>query len=573
MDWRVIKMGTQMFDMLHAYGVGIVVACATNEPVVIEDEGYSYRLSSRCMTIPHTSIDLLDEVFRFPQPEEVLGVLQAQTQATRPPTPLAVANLDGLLAALFTRPDGAHCCSLSALLHKYRFDSSVIERGIASVRGICTKWKTLTVQKVPPASRWLDELLKDYNALRPCQPLPVKCSHDASITTALTLDPSLGYAARQPLSDGQVARKVNMTIHGTRFAALLAYIGAMRFLRAQPVAGSFIAYSVPVASMLELSVESVRPLLWPRDDDEPEQALVLQALDLVAKDSKGKGTWKALSYQVLQTLAKQQAISRSRGSLDLTWFGHLNHHAGEHLLQYWKWLFRTPQKERPYELHYLVEALVTSQRQAWEAHLFEVAQAELARMLEKQDGQTRRLRLYSLHEIQEVSTAMESSLPTPLSTILERKEGTMRFGHALRQLREQAFSMAREILEDLESVRTRDQLMGALTRARETCEVMDAKSPFLIVPSDRDLQLLLEDVERYDAHTIASLLRLLSTLHNAPRREEVVHGEDAQTQAEFSDAGASDTPASIVWSRASVRLLKGKKICFNLRRSPCMSSQ
>src|SRR5258708_3182663 len=147
MEWRVIKMGAQMFDMLHTYGVGIVVSYATNEPVVIEDQGCSYRLSSRCITIPYTSIDLLDEVFRLPQPEEVLGLEQAQTQATRPPTPLAVANLDGLLAALFTRPDGAHCCSLSALLHKYRFDSSVIERGIASVRGICTKWKTLTAQK------------------------------------------------------------------------------------------------------------------------------------------------------------------------------------------------------------------------------------------------------------------------------------------------------------------------------------------------------------------------------------------------------------------------------------------
>ena len=301
---------------------------------------------------------------------------------------------------------------------------------------------------------------------------------------------------------------------------------------------------------------------------------MLQALDLVTKGSKVKGKWKALSYQILQTLAKQQAISRSRGSLDLAWFGHLNHHAGEHLLRYWKWLLCMPQKECPYELHYLVEALVSSQRQAWQTHLFEVAQAELARRpLEEQDGQTRRLRLYNLHEIQEVSTAMESPLPTPLSTILERKEGTMRFGHAFRQLKEQASSMAREILEDLESVRTRDQLMDALTRARETCEVMDAKSPFLIVPSDRDLQVLLEDVERYGAHPIASLLRLLSTLHYTPRREEVVHGQDAQTQAESSDAGASDTPASIVWSRASMRLLKGKKLCFNLRRSPSMSSQ
>ncbi len=154
-----------------------------------------------------------------------------------------------------------------------------------------------------------------------------------------------------------------------------------------------------------------------------------------------------------------------------------------------------------------------------------------------------RRRLYSIDEVMEVSATMESSRPTPLSAILQGKEGTMRFGHALRQLREGASSMAREVLEDLESVQTRDQLMDALTRAMQMCEVMEAKSPFLIVPTDPDLKLLMEDVERYGPHTIAGLLRLLSTLRHAPRRGEVDHAGDAQVPTESSEPAMREAPA------------------------------
>ena len=227
MEWRVIKMGAEMFDTLHAYGIGVVVAYATNEPVLIQNEGCFYRLSSQCSTVPQSSIDLLDEVFRLPEPEEVLRV--QQPHASHPVVPLIVANLDGLLAALFTRPDVVRNCSLATLLHRHRFDPSVIEQAISRIRSICTDWKTVTARAIPAASLWLDEVLKDYDALRPCQPLPGVNQHNASITATMTLDPSLGYASRQPLSDGRVASKINLTVRGTRFAALLAYIGPMRF--------------------------------------------------------------------------------------------------------------------------------------------------------------------------------------------------------------------------------------------------------------------------------------------------------------------------------------------------------
>lgn len=539
MEWRIIKMGTEMFDTLHAYGLGIVVAYATNEPVILQDEGVCYRLTSPCISVPQASIDLLDDVFRLPEPAEVRHLAQALAKTSHLTIPLAVANLDGLLAALFTNPYVVRSCSLSALLHKQRFDPAIIERGIASIHDIIARWKTRMAQEAGVTSLWLDELLKDYDALCPCQPLPVAMNGEKSITVAMTLDPSLGYASRQPHSDGRVAKKVNMTLRGTRFAALLAYIGAMRFLRAQQVAGNLIAYSVPVASTLILHTESVRPLLW-SCENESEEALVLQWLDLATNESQIEGQWKGLSYQVLQVQAKQ-AISRSRGALDLTWLNPLNHQ----LLRYWKWLLRTPQRERPYEPHHLIVALVTSQRYEWEAHLFDVAQAELARRpRQDQNGHVDWLRLYSIHEIQEVSAAMESSVPTPLSTILARKEGTMHFGHALRQLKECASAIVREILEDLESVRTRDQLMDVLTHLLQTCEVMDAKSPFLIIPSDQDLKLLLEDEERYGAHTIAGLLRLLSTLRYTPRNEEADQEGYTHIRPEASDPDTLDTSTS-----------------------------
>jgi hypothetical protein len=505
----------------------------------MQNEGSSYRLSSSCISTPHTTLDLLDEVFRLPAADEVLRVRQPESRHLA--IPLPVANLDGLLAACFTRPDVVRCCSVAALLLKQVYDPTVIGRAISSAEGICRGWKKKTAQVVAPAPGWLGALLKDYDSLQPCQPLPTAKISGIGITATLALDPSLGYASRQPLSDGRVVSKVNMTIHGTRFATLLAYIGAMRFLRAQPVAGDLIVYSVPIAGKLTLRAESSRRLLWPRYDDEPEQALLLQALDLVSSSAQDESGWDLLPYQVLQAQSKQQAISRARGTVNLAWLGRLHQRVGAQLLDSWQWLLQKAPEAHPYELDHLIEALINCRRSEWENHLLEVARVELLhKPSQASNGRKNRLRLYSLHEVQEVSGMMESAVPTPLSTILARREGTMRFGHALRQLRQLDSSPAHEILDDLEAVSTCDQLMDVLTRAMQTCEVMDAKSPFMIVPSDPDLKLLLEDVERYGAHTVAELLRLLSTLRYAPRRKEADQLEDTQSHGESSTPGVPD---------------------------------
>lgn len=537
MEWHVTKAGAAMFDALHAYGLGIVAASSTSEPVAVQDCGCFYRLSCSGSAVPQVPDELLDEIFALPEPDEVLRAQEGQVPPVAPAP--ALANLDGLLAALFTRPDVVRSCSLSALLRRHRFNPSAIERGIESVRAVCAQWKAWVARETPPASHWLGELLGDYDSRRPRQPLPTANTREDELTATLALDPSLAYATRQALSDGRVGRKVNMTIRGTRFAVLLAYIGAMRFLRAQPVKGDYIAYSIPVAPAFTLQARSARPLLWPRDEDEPEEALLLQAFDLVNGSVWGEKRWKALLYQVLQVQGKQAAISRLRGALDVTRLALLESRPGEALPWYWRLLLRMPRRKRPYELDHLVSALVTGRHQEWEAHLCDVAQAELARWpREKTDAPAARLRLYSIDEVKEVSATMESPHPTPLSAILEGKNGTVRFGHALRQLRENAPSMGRDVLEDLESIKTREQLMDALMRAMQWCEVMEAKSPFMIIPTDPDLKLLLEDVERYGPQSIAALLRLLSTLHHAPRKGESDHAGNAH------QPGASDEPAT-----------------------------
>src|SRR6266702_360651 len=538
MEWQVTKAGAAIFDALHAYGLGIIVTTATGEPVAVQDCGCFYRLSCSSGAVLLALAELLDKIFALPDPDEVLCAREVQAPRIAPVPGLA--NLDGLLAALFTRPDVVRSCSLSALLRKYRFDPTAIERGIESVRAVCAQWKAWMARETSPASHWLAELLGDYDPQYPRQPLPAGNPQDDEITATLALDPSLAYATRQALSDGRVGRKVNMTMRGTRFAVLLAYIGAMRFLRAQQVKGDCIAYSVPLAPALTLRAGTVRPLLWPRDEDDPEEALLLQALYLASGSALDETRWRALLYQVLQAQGKQAAISRSRGALDVARLALLEIRTGGALPGYWQHLLRTPKRERPCELDHLVSALVAGQLREWEAHVRDVAQAELSRRpREKTDNLAARPRLYSIDEVKEVSATMESLHPTPLSAILESKEGTIRFGHALRQLREVAPSMAREVLQDLESIKTRDQLLDALTRAMQLCEVMKAKSPFMIVPVDPDLKLLLEDVERYGPPSIAALLRLLSTLRNAPRRGELDQAGNAHASPE---PGAQEAP-------------------------------
>src|SRR5260370_41662021 len=103
------------------------------------------------------------------------------------------------------------------------------------------------------------------------------------------------------------------------------------------------------------------------------------------------------------------------------------------------------------------------------------------------------IRPYRLAEVKEVTTHMDASTPSLLRKILEQKAGTLRFGHALRLLGQANPASLRDLVEELESVQTLDQLIHTLAPTAQECQMAAAKSQFLVVPSDGDLALLLED--------------------------------------------------------------------------------
>ena len=46
MEWMVMKLGAEMFDALHAYGLGIALTHASGAPVELKDAGFCYKLVS-----------------------------------------------------------------------------------------------------------------------------------------------------------------------------------------------------------------------------------------------------------------------------------------------------------------------------------------------------------------------------------------------------------------------------------------------------------------------------------------------------------------------------------------------
>ncbi len=102
MEWSVVKIGIEQFDILHAYGLGILLATATSEPVELREQGCYYHLSCPVARLPRVSCSvLLERALPLPGEEEVL-TCSPHTEQPK----LAVAVFDGLLAALFTTPAG-----------------------------------------------------------------------------------------------------------------------------------------------------------------------------------------------------------------------------------------------------------------------------------------------------------------------------------------------------------------------------------------------------------------------------------------------------------------------------------
>jgi hypothetical protein len=505
MEWRVVKTGAQLFDLLHAYGLGLLLAQGCELPVEVSDTGCTYSLTCGAVAAPAGSPAILDEVLTLPTPGEV-------ETARLPEVELPVANLDGLLTVLFTTPGSVRALSVADLARKRRRDDSAAERAIAKARVALARWKDLaSKESLAGAVSWLERILQDYTPGAPAIPVPAAATDTRrDLSLVMMIDPSFSYSTRRPRSDGLVSQKTQVTMRGTNFAVLLACIGAARFLRAQRVSGDLVNCYVPHAQWITLERDTRLPLLAPVEA-EAQQALLVQWLTSTTSVPGVRARWKGLAYHTIQTQGTQQSIPRDHGCLDLTWLSLLPVQERDQLRSFWRMLLSSEPGRRVCEIETLIDALRARSQSSWAAHLLEVAR----RVHQAKDA----IRPYRLAEVKEVTTYMDASTPSLLRKILEQKAGTLRFGHALRLLGQVNPAPLRDLVEELESVQTLDQLIHTLALAAQECQVAAAKSQFLVVPSDGDLALLLEDVKQAGPHTIAGFLVLLSALRY-PRLEE-----------------------------------------------------
>jgi hypothetical protein len=176
---------------------------------------------------------------------------------------------------------------------------------------------------------------------------------------------------------------------------------------------------------------------------------------------------------------------------------------------------------------------------AWLEHLQDMARVRVY-------GSNAWLGGYSTEEIKEITTMINVGEPgkstRALSHVLERREGTQRFGHALRQLGRHNAVALRDVYDELSIVRTQDELVEVLCRAVQQCVALSDRSNFIIVPTEEDLKLVLDDVDAHGARAIAGLLNILSVLRysatgGAERSEEKDQDAlDALLGSEYEDA-------------------------------------
>jgi hypothetical protein len=505
MQWSLVQTGLELFDLLHAYGLGILLAHACREPIEVRQTSCTYTLTSDISTPPSGSLALLDEIFSLPARLEREIAQQASAS-------LALANLDGLLTVLFTSP-GVRVLSVADLSATARHNERLVERALHKVHVALARWKKV-VSKEPAGGEglWLERVLRDYQPGSAAIPVPAPARTGRDLSLVMMLEPSFSYSTHRPISDGLVSHKTQITIRGTNFAVLLAILGAARFLRAQRVGGDLVNCYVPKADWVILTQDSCLPTLA-SVRLEASQALLVQWLSYAHHArSAMQANFTGLCYHTIQTQGMRAAIPREHGSLDLIWLRELAKTTLGPLLSFWHMQLSLPRERCQISIDALAQALLTRRLRHWMTHLLDVAR----RVHTHPDT----IRSYRLEEVKEVITCMHTSLPSLLKKALAQKSGTLRFGHALRLLGDSNAAALRDLVEDLETVTTLDHLLRVLALTAQHCQVAAAKTKFMVVPTEDDLGALLEDVEQSSPQTIALFLIVLSALRYPRLTEE-----------------------------------------------------
>ncbi len=498
MEWSVVKIGNTQFDILHAYGLGILLATACNEQVELKETAFCYVLSCSIGRLSHMSCnDLLEKVFHLPGEESLQAYVHQDMEQHLP-----VTVLDGLLAALFTTP-GMRVLSVRDLLEKQRLDAKAIQKGLHKVANSINRWKVLAKKMAHGKEEdWLTNVLDDYDLEHPAHPILAVGKSERDINVLMMIDPSFAFSLRSACSDGRMTLKTQVTLRGTSYGSLLAYIGAARFLRAQRLSGELVICYIPIATNITIRADTALPLLFPTNESTDQSAL-RRWLALSQEVWHPGVVWSGLAYQTLLTQGQQQSLSLESGVLDSEWLISLHERIGMDVINWWRAFILQQGAHDEQEL--LLDCLKRRDVDAWIDHLKKMAQR--TNMFSESNR-----RRYSLEEVRTITEAMHNSEHIPLKLVLERERGTLCFGRALRQIGRYNPSRLRDLLEDLEEVQTRAQLYPVLWRIVLASELEKSKKGKIIVPTEADLAALLDDIDQYGIPELVGLLQVLSAL-------------------------------------------------------------
>jgi len=484
----VPKTGLEMFDSLHAAGLAVLVAENSNDEVEMCDCGVTYEIATKQKAPQKVAQKSLQNILELPSKHDFVGANDLQ-----------LANLDGLLAASFTMP-GARLISAADTQERMTDEPDVVGRVLAKCTNLIARLQK-SIQKHAGCSEcWMDAVLKDYQPGAFRVPVPRRKGSEG-VSISLPLEPALGYATRRPLSDGIIGDKTNVVIEGAPYANALVFVGAARFLKGQRVGnGKFVNIYVPLVDRIMVKPDTYFQPLF-ADSHSSEQAALGAMLWLWKTQGN---SLKGMGYQLLQTQQAKQSISIQRRYLSFSLLSSLTEHGCKKTIGRWRTLLGLSSEKCPIEPDDLVEFLATGRSSAWYRHLLDVA---IHQHLTSEAPTI----YYNLQEVK-VMADLHPQHNTAMASILDREQGTLYFGRALRLLSNQNRSAVRELIEDIEAVHTGDQLIRVLARSVQECQLAKAKSEFIIIPTDNDLRLLLNDIDQFGAREIAGLLIILAAL-------------------------------------------------------------
>jgi hypothetical protein len=192
MEWSVVKIGIEQFDILHAYGLGILLATACGTPVELRSTACHYLLSCSAFQLPRMHCDiLLKKVLPLPGEDDVQAYISHPGEQK-----LTLTVFDGLLTALFTTP-GPRVLSVSDLLGKQRLDAKSLQRGLYKVAKSISRWKAFAGRTAAENDLdWLTDVLRDYDRAHPASPFLVVGRSERDINVLMMIDPSFAFSLR-----------------------------------------------------------------------------------------------------------------------------------------------------------------------------------------------------------------------------------------------------------------------------------------------------------------------------------------------------------------------------------------